>query len=268
MTKLNHDKEKSGFTLMELLIVIAIIAVLISIAIPVISTQLQKARAATDQANARILNSVSISYGIDHETLERDIFENFTTDSERLNALVEAGYLDEIPSIQESGKKFSWSIEKQLWFVNDSEYVLKISDITFGSGWLKTAILNYTGDENDIVIPATINSTSIAQIYQDAFKNKGLTSLSFSEDSTVTRIHARAFAGNSLTNVSLPNTLTRIDYGAFSDNPDLNTVVIGGNVITIEGNAFKGGDSLKNLYFSSMGGSGVYTYENGTWVKK
>ena len=44
---------KKGFTLAELLIVVAIIAVLVAIAIPVFTSQLEKARQATDVANLR-----------------------------------------------------------------------------------------------------------------------------------------------------------------------------------------------------------------------
>lgn len=44
---------KKGFTLMEMLIVIAIIAVLIAIAIPVFTSQLEKSREAADLANVR-----------------------------------------------------------------------------------------------------------------------------------------------------------------------------------------------------------------------
>ena len=46
-------RENKGFTLAELLIVVAIIAVLVAVAIPVFNAQLDKARAATEQANAR-----------------------------------------------------------------------------------------------------------------------------------------------------------------------------------------------------------------------
>lgn len=42
-----------GFTLMEMLIVVAIIAVLVAIAIPIFTAQLDKARAQTDAANIR-----------------------------------------------------------------------------------------------------------------------------------------------------------------------------------------------------------------------
>ena len=44
---------KKGFTLAELLIVVAIIAVLVAISIPVFTTQLEKSREATDLANVR-----------------------------------------------------------------------------------------------------------------------------------------------------------------------------------------------------------------------
>ena len=46
-------KNNKGFTLAELLIVVAIIAVLVAIAIPVFTNQLEKSREATDVANVR-----------------------------------------------------------------------------------------------------------------------------------------------------------------------------------------------------------------------
>ena len=46
-------KNKKGFTLAELLIVVAIIAVLVAIAIPIFTTQLEKSKEATDIANIR-----------------------------------------------------------------------------------------------------------------------------------------------------------------------------------------------------------------------
>ena len=46
-------KNNKGFTLAELLIVVAIIAVLVAIAIPVFTSQLEKSREATDASNIR-----------------------------------------------------------------------------------------------------------------------------------------------------------------------------------------------------------------------
>lgn len=48
-----NKTNKKGFTLAELLIVVAIIAVLVAIAITVFTSQLEKAREATDLANIR-----------------------------------------------------------------------------------------------------------------------------------------------------------------------------------------------------------------------
>lgn len=50
MKKRNNKK---GFTLAELLIVVAIIAVLVAIAIPIFTSQLEKSRESTDLANIR-----------------------------------------------------------------------------------------------------------------------------------------------------------------------------------------------------------------------
>ena len=54
MRKLMNKKlNKKGFTLMEMLIVVAIIAILVAIAIPTFSNALNKAKVATDEANLR-----------------------------------------------------------------------------------------------------------------------------------------------------------------------------------------------------------------------
>lgn len=51
-------KKNRGFTLMEMLIVVAIIAVLVAVAIPVLNNNLEKARQAVDMANARAIQAI------------------------------------------------------------------------------------------------------------------------------------------------------------------------------------------------------------------
>ena len=46
-------ENKKGFTLAELLIVVAIIAVLVAISIPIFTAQLEKSKEAVDEANLR-----------------------------------------------------------------------------------------------------------------------------------------------------------------------------------------------------------------------
>ena len=48
-----NKNNKKGFTLAELLIVVAIIGVLVAVSIPIFTTQLEKSREATDLANVR-----------------------------------------------------------------------------------------------------------------------------------------------------------------------------------------------------------------------
>ncbi|MBR5359166.1 MAG: prepilin-type N-terminal cleavage/methylation domain-containing protein [Clostridiales bacterium] len=58
---------KKGFTLAELLIVVAIIGVLVGISIPIFSAQLKKSRVATNQANARAAYAAAKAAYLDTE---------------------------------------------------------------------------------------------------------------------------------------------------------------------------------------------------------
>ena len=76
--KLCALKNKKGFTLIEMLVVIAIIAVLVAIAVPVVSSSTTKAKAATDAANLRTAMSEANIYVITNNipVAETDLTEN------------------------------------------------------------------------------------------------------------------------------------------------------------------------------------------------
>ena len=58
----NKMGKKSGFTLVEMLIVVAIIAILIAIAIPLVNVILERSREATDEANERAAIGIGNAY--------------------------------------------------------------------------------------------------------------------------------------------------------------------------------------------------------------
>lgn len=68
-----RDKKNRGFTLAELLVVVAIIAVLVAVSIPIFASQLDKARVATDRANERAAKAAAVVY---YQTNEPSLIEN------------------------------------------------------------------------------------------------------------------------------------------------------------------------------------------------
>ena len=67
---MKYAKDKKGFTLVEMLVVIAIIAVLVAIIIPTVMSATTKAKAATDAANLRSVlgqanNAALLGHGIE-----------------------------------------------------------------------------------------------------------------------------------------------------------------------------------------------------------
>ena len=146
----------------------------------------------------------------------------------------------------------------------------------------------YTGSATDIMIPYSVSGYTVKQIQQDVFNGKNLTSVIFTDDNQITRIHARAFNDNQLTSISLPANLQRIDLWAFRNNK-LTEVTLPSNMQTIEQKAFSGNNITKITIGSNVssigtavfdndnegfkaayaaGGAGTYVYTGGKWVKE
>jgi len=62
MKLFTRTKSKKGFTLIELVVVIAVIAILTAIAIPAFSNVMSQANASVDSANVRMLKSAGSMY--------------------------------------------------------------------------------------------------------------------------------------------------------------------------------------------------------------
>ena len=69
---------KKGFTLAELLVVVAIVGILVSISIPVFTSQLAKARKATNQANMRAAKAAAVAqYLTDNEDGKEAVYYDY-----------------------------------------------------------------------------------------------------------------------------------------------------------------------------------------------
>ena len=305
-TRRTPKLSNKGFTLVELLVVIAIISVLGAVVAPNAFKAIERSQTATDQANVRTLNQVTAFYG--HEMgATGDIFEGFDTDQERIEELVKEEFLEQEVKPKRRNFAFVWDIDSQRWLYQSTDteapmgYVISmgVDGLEFGSGWSSSFITGrYTGKAEEIIIPTSIDGITITRIFPDVFnampsttlppyEGAILTSVTFEDGSLIEHIHARAFQGNNISTIELPDSLTRIDVRAFFNNP-IETVVIPDSVSRIENNAFNNlveitvGDNLSDLidgaingnnafrdaYTAAGGGAGTYRLVGGQWIKE
>lgn len=107
--------KRKGFTLMELVVVIAILAVLGLLLYPQITNYLNNAHDAVDKANVVTLNKNTAMYSVEHPNNSPDIFSGLSSDDARQQALVDDGYLKEIVKPTKEGNQISWDVAQQLW---------------------------------------------------------------------------------------------------------------------------------------------------------
>lgn len=80
MKLMNKKLTKKGFTLAELLIVVAIIAILVAVSIPIFTSQLDKAKTATDDANVRAAKGAAVSMYL-NDQLTTQVVYNYDAES-------------------------------------------------------------------------------------------------------------------------------------------------------------------------------------------
>lgn len=118
--------QQAGFTLIEMLIVISIIGILLSIAIPSYRQSVVRAREAVLRENLYVLRST---------------IEQFTLDKERapgsLEELVDEGYLRAIPP-DITGSNGTWQVETSDFLISPEQSGTGISDVHSGSTAVST----------------------------------------------------------------------------------------------------------------------------------
>jgi len=115
-------RRDDGFTLIELVIVMAIIAILASLAVPVFTAQIKRAREAVLKEDLHVMRNAIDSYTMDKGKAPQS-----------LDDLVQAGYLKSIPvdPMTESSDTWVTSTDDTLESVDESEP--GINDVHSGS---------------------------------------------------------------------------------------------------------------------------------------
>ena len=101
MTASWNKKRSQGFTLMELIIVISIMAILVAIAVPNFTSSIRRSREAVLRQNLFTLRSVISQYTLDKQKAPQS-----------LEDLIQAGYLKQIPVDPITGQA-NWTVDQQ-----------------------------------------------------------------------------------------------------------------------------------------------------------
>lgn len=288
MTKLSSVINKKGFTLIELIIIIGIMSILSLITVISLNNYISTANLTTDLTNVRTLNNVTQIFRLTNENSDPFIDES-NSSQELMEVLVTNEILQNSIEPLTADASFVWSFEDHNWYLIDGNafYTILDSDgLTVNNNGRLSG--SFTSGEKDVLLLSELSGIKIKELYQDIFKNKGLTSFVFSSDSIVTRIHARAFQNNELSTITFPDTLQRIDLLAFKDN-NFTELVLPESLVHVEQNAFQNNNITKitvgsklntignsafginNAGFAAAyqaGGAGTYVYINNVWVKQ
>jgi prepilin-type N-terminal cleavage/methylation domain-containing protein len=112
---------KKGFTLIELIIVMAIISILSYIILPSISTSMQIGHSSADESNLQVLNSTTIF--LRTTTKGNDPFEDPSKSSDELmNLLVNKNLLPNKLKPLKAGKEFAWFRDQGKWDYSDAAF--------------------------------------------------------------------------------------------------------------------------------------------------
>ncbi len=114
-------KKKTGFTLTEIIVVLAILAVLIAIAVPSVTGYIKRADQAVDQANLKLLNDATIMYAALKQMPVEEVFLNIQTDNRRMQKLVDNGYLDAALETRQEDMCFSWESDENVWVLAEGD---------------------------------------------------------------------------------------------------------------------------------------------------
>ncbi len=117
----------SGFTLVELMVVVSIILILISVAVPLYQKSIYRARETVLKQDLYTM---------------RQAIDNFSVDKQRapqsLQELVEAGYLSQVPLDPFTNSRDTWQVVQEDYMLSVDQNQPGITDVHSGSSATST----------------------------------------------------------------------------------------------------------------------------------
>jgi general secretion pathway protein G len=101
-TRSPHNRASRGFTVIELMIVITIILILVSVALPAYNQSILRARESVLRQNLFTMRSVISQYTLDKQKAPQS-----------LDDLVSAGYLKQLPIDPMTGRSDTWAPDQE-----------------------------------------------------------------------------------------------------------------------------------------------------------
>jgi general secretion pathway protein G len=98
----SRKKRTCGFTLIELMIVISVILILVSVALPAYNQSIWRAKESVLKQNLFALRSVISQYTLDKQKAPQ-----------ALQDLVSGGYFKQIPNDPMTGRNDTWTVEEE-----------------------------------------------------------------------------------------------------------------------------------------------------------
>jgi len=124
---LSHDRKQRGFTLIEMMIVIAIIAILLSVAAPIYNVHLRRANEAVLKEDLFNMRQAIDQYSQDKGKAPQ-----------ALEDVVSAGYLRAIPKDPFTNSNTSWQAIQEDVLTSLDQTQPGISDVKSGSNLIST----------------------------------------------------------------------------------------------------------------------------------
>jgi general secretion pathway protein G len=117
-----RKKPNRGFTLIELMIVISLILILVSVALPAYNQSILRARESVLKQNLFSLRSVISQYTLDKQKAPQS-----------LEDLVSAGYFKQLPTDPMTGRNDSWVVDEEEALISVDQQETGIYDVHSGS---------------------------------------------------------------------------------------------------------------------------------------